>query len=243
MAEQKLLLGNVRGPQGAAGPNTVSSSTTTSGFEDGHVLYNNNGKVGAKKLSASDVGALSSGGTAQKANFLVGGGVGTQYNFGAYEMQCFNMEEVPNTYSLKSIYRSDGNYHLHIYNMVDASMQKTYSDFAGAVSGSSSIRFKDDVQPVNGDVLDALLTLDVIDFVYNDKAPDYSQDGLRHFGLIAEQVAKAIPNSVKMDTEGLPAAVVYSDLIPLMLAILQRQQKKLSALEQRIQKLEEGNKE
>ncbi|OUP23278.1 hypothetical protein [Gemmiger sp. An194] len=57
MAEQKLLLGNIRGPQGAAGPNTVSSSTTTSGFEDGHVLFNNKGKVGGKKLTASDVGA------------------------------------------------------------------------------------------------------------------------------------------------------------------------------------------
>lgn len=57
MAEQKLLLGNIRGPQGAAGPNTVSSSTTTSGFENGQVLFNNNGKVGAKNLSASDVGA------------------------------------------------------------------------------------------------------------------------------------------------------------------------------------------
>lgn len=57
MAEQKILLGNVRGEQGPAGPNTVSASTTTSGFENGHVLFNNNGKVGAKKLSASDVGA------------------------------------------------------------------------------------------------------------------------------------------------------------------------------------------
>lgn len=57
MAEQKILLGNVRGEQGPAGPNTVSSSTTTSGFEDGHVLYNNNGNVGGKKLTASDVGA------------------------------------------------------------------------------------------------------------------------------------------------------------------------------------------
>ena len=67
MAEQKLLLGNIRGPQGAAGPNTVSSSTTTSGFENGQVLINNNGKVGAKKLTASDVGALDAGGTAVAA--------------------------------------------------------------------------------------------------------------------------------------------------------------------------------
>ena len=63
MAEQKLLLGNVRGPQGPAGPNEVSASTTTSGFENGHVLVNNNGKVGGKKLTASDVGAIPKGHT------------------------------------------------------------------------------------------------------------------------------------------------------------------------------------
>lgn len=50
MADQKILLGNVRGEQGPAGPNTVSSSTTTSGFENGHLLYNNNGHVGAKSF-------------------------------------------------------------------------------------------------------------------------------------------------------------------------------------------------
>ena len=50
MADQKILLGNVRGEQGPAGPNTVSSSTTTSGFENGHMLFNNNGKVGAKSF-------------------------------------------------------------------------------------------------------------------------------------------------------------------------------------------------
>lgn len=70
MAEQKILLGNVRGEQGPAGPNTVSSSTTTSGFEDGHVLYNNNGNVGGKKLTASDVGAIPKGHTKTLASGL-----------------------------------------------------------------------------------------------------------------------------------------------------------------------------
>ena len=45
-----------QGPQGAPGttgppgPNTVTTATTTSGFTNGHVLYNNGGKVGAKAL-------------------------------------------------------------------------------------------------------------------------------------------------------------------------------------------------
>ena len=52
------------GAQGAPGPNQVSSATTVSGFESGQLLYNNAGKVGAKTLTASDVGALASDGNA-----------------------------------------------------------------------------------------------------------------------------------------------------------------------------------
>ena len=243
MAEQKILLGNVRVEQGPAVPNKVSSETTTSGFEDGHVLYNNNGKVGAKKLSASDVGALSSGGTAQKANFLVGGGVGTQYSFGAYEMQCHNIDEIPNVYSLKAVFRSDNNYHLNAYRKTDGLMQKTYCDFAGQISSASSIRYKEDIRPVEEALLEKMLELPVIDFRYGTQAPEYVQDEKRHVGMIAEQVAKIMPNSVTMDQEGFPTAVVYSDFIPLLLAQVQRQQKQLTALEHRIDFLEQSVKE
>ena len=52
------------GAQGAPGPNQVSSTTTTSGFTNGQILYNNAGCVGAKTLTASDVGALASDGNA-----------------------------------------------------------------------------------------------------------------------------------------------------------------------------------
>ena len=52
------------GAQGVPGPNQVSSTTTTSGFTDGQILYNNAGRVGAKTLTASDVGALASDGNA-----------------------------------------------------------------------------------------------------------------------------------------------------------------------------------
>lgn len=48
------------GSQGPVGPNSLTTSTTTSGFSNGQFLYNNNGKVGAKSISASDVGAAPS---------------------------------------------------------------------------------------------------------------------------------------------------------------------------------------
>lgn len=45
------------GPTGPAGPNLVSKNTQVSGFSTGQVLYVNGSVVGAKTLSASDVGA------------------------------------------------------------------------------------------------------------------------------------------------------------------------------------------
>ena len=57
MADQKILLGNVRGEQGPAGPNMVSKNTQVSGFSNGQVLYVNGSVVGAKTLTAAGIGA------------------------------------------------------------------------------------------------------------------------------------------------------------------------------------------
>ena len=46
-----------QGPQGVQGPNAISTGTTTSGFTNGHYLYNNNGKVAAKAITPGDIGA------------------------------------------------------------------------------------------------------------------------------------------------------------------------------------------
>lgn len=52
------------GGVGPAGPNTLSTATTTTGFTNGHFIFNNNGKVGAKAITPDLIGALSkSGGT------------------------------------------------------------------------------------------------------------------------------------------------------------------------------------
>ena len=243
------------GPTGPAGPNLVSKNTQVSGFSTGQVLYVNGSVVGAKTLTAADVGAAAAshthnyagagtpGGAAYKADALVGGGTSTTYTFGPYEMQCHNIDEIPNVYSLKAVFRSDNNYHLNAYRKTDGLMQKTYCDFAGQISSASSIRYKEDIRPVEEALLEKMLELPVIDFRYGTQAPEYVQDEKRHVGMIAEQVAEIMPNSVTMDQEGFPAAVVYSDFIPLLLAQVQRQQKQLTALEHRIDFLEQSVKE
>lgn len=287
MAEQKLLLGNIRGPQGAAGPNMVSSSTTTSGFENGHVLFSNGGKVGAKKLTPSDVSALPATGTAEKAKKLTSNGS----DFEAWKLQCLNPSDAPYEpylfgqfiqdvgYMIKShaegelnnpdrfpvfvnglqTYTEDGGYNdwfiRSMYNLNKDGLFYVYAlkygegtkgcsvEAANRVISTSSIRNKEDIHPISDRLLDAILALDVIDFIYNKTAPENARDGKRHYGMIAEQVVKVMPDSVTLDREGLPTAVVYSDFIPLLLAQLQRQQKQMDTLEQRIRQLEEGNRE
>ena len=49
-----------QGAQGATGPNAVSASTTTSGFTNGYMLYNNNGKVGAMVAGNIHIDAVTS---------------------------------------------------------------------------------------------------------------------------------------------------------------------------------------
>lgn len=243
------------GPTGPAGPNLVSKNTQVSGFSTGQVLYVNGSVVGAKTLTAAGIGAAAAshthnyagagtpGGAAYKADALVGGGTSTTYTFGPYEMQCHNIDEIPNVYSLKAVFRSDNNYHLNAYRKTDGLMQKIYCDFAGQISSASSIRYKEDIRPVEEALLEKMLELPVIDFRYGTQAPEYVQDEKRHVGMIAEQVAEIMPNSVTMDQEGFPTAVVYSDFIPLLLAQVQRQQKQLTALEHRIDFLEQSVKE
>ena len=56
-----------QGVAGPAGPDAVSSSTTVSGFTSGQYLYNNNGRVGAKAITASSIGAAATSHTHTKS--------------------------------------------------------------------------------------------------------------------------------------------------------------------------------
>ena len=74
MADRKILLGNVRGEQGPAGPNMVSKATQVSGFSTGQVLYVNGSVVGAKTLTAAGIGAAAASHTHNYAGASSAGG-------------------------------------------------------------------------------------------------------------------------------------------------------------------------
>jgi hypothetical protein len=89
----------------------------------------------------------------------------------------------------------------------------------------SSLRFKHDVKEITNPI-DKIMALQPIDFVYNDQS---NLPG-RHIGLSAESVAAAVPELVTYDHDHRPEKVKYLELIGLLTAAIQDQQKEINAL-------------
>ena len=93
---------------------------------------------------------------------------------------------------------------------------------------SSSIRYKEDIQPM-AEASDRLLSLRPVKFRY--KKANTSGEKPIQYGLIAEEVAKVYPELVVRDaTTGRIDAVRYEELAPMLLNEMQRQQKAAAAV-------------
>jgi hypothetical protein len=106
---------------------------------------------------------------------------------------------------------------------------------------ASSARYKQDITPLTG-ASEKLAQLRPVSYRYKAE-PD-----ARHYGLIAEEVDKVMPDLVVRDEEGRPESVQYHELIPLLLqerqelraelarqrALIEQQAKALAALSRRL---------
>ncbi len=90
---------------------------------------------------------------------------------------------------------------------------------------SSSRRYKEDIRSM-GDTSDRLLKLRPVTFRY--KQPNESGQKPEQYGLIAEEVAKVMPELVIYNEKGRPETVAYQTLTPLLLNELQREHGQLS---------------
>lgn len=88
----------------------------------------------------------------------------------------------------------------------------------------SSIRFKENVQPLNDS---KVLDLQPVSF-------NYKETGGKSIGLIAEEVEKVIPEMVVYDIDGLPLTVRYLDLPILLLAEIKKLRAELDELKARL---------
>lgn len=107
---------------------------------------------------------------------------------------------------------------------------------------TSSRAVKHDIKPIeNADILpEKLYDIDVIQFVYNEGQLGHSSKryGKELPGFIVEDLVEKYPIAVDIDEEDKPFQWNEQYLIPPMLALIQKQKKKLDELESRIEALE-----
>jgi trimeric autotransporter adhesin len=100
---------------------------------------------------------------------------------------------------------------------------------------ASSARYKQDIKPLGGaagDVAEKLKQLRPVSFRYK------TEPQATHYGLIAEEVDKVMPELVVRDDQNQPESVQYLELIPLLLQERREQQARIATLERRLAALE-----
>jgi hypothetical protein len=99
----------------------------------------------------------------------------------------------------------------------------------GTISSSASV--KRQIADV-GEASSSLLKLRPVSFLYRNDT-----EGIRQYGLIAEEVARVMPELVQFSETGAAETVRYHFLAPLLLNELQREQQRNEEQESRIEKL------
>ncbi|HEX3819954.1 MAG TPA: tail fiber domain-containing protein [Candidatus Sulfotelmatobacter sp.] len=100
---------------------------------------------------------------------------------------------------------------------------------------SSSRRYKEDIHDM-GDSSKGLMRLRPVTFRYQKPFADGSKS--IQYGLIAEEVAEVFPDLVVRSTDGQIEAVKYQLLDPMLLNEVQRQEKEIESLKERLEKME-----
>lgn len=100
------------------------------------------------------------------------------------------------------------------------------------VQESSSRKVKENIEPMTEEESRKILELQAVRFDYKNK--DW---GTNQRGFIAEDVAEVLPNLVTPETDTIPASLNYTGMIPYLQAVIKDQQKRIEALEAKINTL------
>ena len=98
----------------------------------------------------------------------------------------------------------------------------------GICLGTSSLRFKTNVAPLDAGLAD-LMNVQTISYRYK---PGYGGAGEK-YGFSAENIAKVMPKLAAYDAEGKPNAVDWAGIVPVLVNAVQQQQREINALKRR----------
>lgn len=107
--------------------------------------------------------------------------------------------------------------------------------YYGTLSAISDAKTKDDIAPINTEITDKLMNLKPSSFTFKNDVKK-----LVHYGFIAQEVEPEFPNLIqeKHDKKyGKVKTVNYLEMIPLLVDKIQRMQKEIDKLNERLNKV------
>ena len=96
-----------------------------------------------------------------------------------------------------------------------------------SVTQTSSRKVKENIKPITDS--EKILELEAVSFDFKNK-----NEGTNKRGFIAEDVEKVLPNLVTPEGENSPATLDYVGMIPYLQDIIKKQEKRIAALEEKI---------
>jgi len=113
------------------------------------------------------------------------------------------------------------------------------SAYATGSWSSSDRRFKKNISRINN-ALEKVTGIEGVSYEWRkDEFPDKGFTDGRHYGIIAQDLEKAIPEAVSEDSEGYKA-VSYNDMIPILIEAVKELKSENESLKNRIETLEKG---
>ncbi len=94
---------------------------------------------------------------------------------------------------------------------------------------TSDVRFKKNIHPLD-DSLNKVLKLNGVSYEW--KTDEYKDKGFpdgRHYGVIAQEIEKVLPEVVNTGADG-AKAVAYTEIIPVLIEAIKEQQKEIEQL-------------
>jgi hypothetical protein len=107
------------------------------------------------------------------------------------------------------------------------------SAYLSGVSYRSDLSLKKNIQPINYDALDKVLKLNPVSFYWKDERIDRE----KHFGFIAQEVEKILPELVRKDSKG-KKSLNYNEFIPFLTKSIKEQQLQIASQSARLSLLE-----
>jgi hypothetical protein len=233
---------NVASGYAALDANTTGGDNVASGHNA--LLQNtsggNNVAIGVPALSANTTGShnVASGenallnNTTGSYNTALGIGAGSQLTTGSSNVDIANFGVAGEANTIRIGSQGTGLNQQNQTFLAGVSGSTSTSGVPVLVNSSgqlgtttSSRRFKRDIRPL-GPLSRNLMALRPVSFHYKARLARGQPNPLQ-FGLIAEQVNRVFPNLVEKGSRGRPYAVRYQELPALLLAQVQRQQRRI----------------